>query len=761
MKSLLRLVFKYSNLFIAAVILVTAFFVWQSAQVVIDPNTDSLFPEDKARAEYLLNEFGVEESAQQVLFLGVKSSDTMTIEKLQAFSKVLDELSAFPEIDSILSPFNFPVFDKQGAKFLVTTSGPAGAPPSTEDELETFKRRLLNDPYATGSVVAENGEVICALLNNENITYPDEFMERFAAAISVLDDDFDDVFYSGEIPIAQRTTSYIASDIVTLIILIVVVMVVIFYLSFGTLRGVILPLLVVAAGGVWSIGFMTLMGWKLTIVSVTIPPLVLAIGSSYSIHILNEYYRNASLGNENSDWLFDSVLHVNKTVLLAALTTIVGFVSLMTSSILPVKQFSVSVIVGIITCALMSLFLLPAVLSKLSFPAVKHIDKIRSGFFSSLMDRMGPFIYRKVVIFGGILAALFVVFMISKGSITNQADYLEYFPADDPVIQHNAKILEYTGGAQALNITLKAPEGEEKYFLRPDVLAAVSDLEIQLAEINNVQKVVSFSTMLKNGGRVMFGKYEIPKSTGLIMLLSRYMKLVSGTGLDAEMISEDYNTMTIFLRVYDQEHMKFITETDIRALNEKVIGLTAQHIPDDVDSITWGDTVLFLSTSQIMNKEQTFSTVLSLFMVFIITAIIFRSFKFGIVSLVPLLTGIMCYYITMALFGIPMDMTTMLVTNIAIGVGVDDSIHFLLQFRRQMKKTEGNLSDAFSTTFSITGRPIVLTTLSIVAGLMVLCFASFKPLVYFGLLVSVSLLAAMIGTLVFLPVFIRLVHIKR
>ena len=586
-------------------------------------------------------------------------------------------------------------------------------------------------------------------------------MKKFSESISVLYDDFDNVYFTGEIPFAKQTTSYLASDLLLLIVLALIVMVVIFYISFGTIRGVVLPVIVVAAGAVWAIGFMHLMGWRITIVSITIPVLVLAIGSSYSVHILNEYYRTAVLKADDHNWLFNSVLHVNNTVILAALTTIAGFVSLMTSSLQPVKQFSASIIVGILTCAIMSIFLLPAMLSKLPLPRGKQVERVKNGRFTSVMHKIGPAIYKRVIVFGLILAAVTAVFLITKSRIIYQADYLEYFPADDPVLVNNSKILEYTGGAQALNISLKAPDGADKYFLEPAVLAVVAELEAEIASIANVQKIVSFSTMLQDGGNVMFGKREIPKSKGLIRLLSRYLKLVSGIGLDAQIISEDYNSINIFLRVYDAEHLHYITETDIRELNMTVSELVKEYMPAEVEWTTWGDTVLFLSTSQIMNREQIVSTVLSLFMVFVITAVIFRSLKFGFVSLVPLLTGIMSYYITMALLGIPMDMTTMMVTNIAIGVGVDDSIHFLLQFRRQMSLEKGDVKRAFTQTFSITGRPIVLTTLSIMAGLLVLCFASFKPIVYFGLLVSVSLFAAMIGTLVFLPVMIRMVHIKR
>lgn len=751
MKKLLSLVLQKPVLFIVLSALLTIFFSWQLSKASIDPNTDSLFPKDEQRADYLQDVFGVTEEAQQVLLLGVKDDFTMSVEKIRLFKEVIDEIEGFEEINSSLTPFNFPLFAKNGAALQLTTAGPQAGAPQTTAELETFKKRLTEDDYAYGSVAAENGTVLCALFYNKNISNPDEFMRRFNQAASRLDSVFEEVFFSGEIPFAQRTTEYLLRDLLVLVISAAAVMILIFYLSFRTVRGVILPMAVVVTGSVWSVGLMSLLNWPITIISITVPPLVLAIGSSYAIHILNEYYRS-------EESLLEAVLHVNKTVLIAALTTTAGFISLMSSSIQPVKQFSAVVIAGIITCAAMSLFLLPSILSIIKAPNQKQIKRVQTGRFSRIMKAAGTVVYRHTVIILIIFAAIFTVFIVSKNSIPYQADYLEYFPSEDPVIQNNKKILEYTGGTQALNITLKAPEGSDKYFLQPEVLAAVSSLETEIDKIVDVQKVTSFTTMLKNANRVMSGTSELPQNRGLVMLLARYMKLISGTGLDAGLVSADYNTMSIFLRVYDGENLKYITETGIRRLNSEIEALVNSYIPSEIESARWGDTVMFLSTSRIMNREQAFSTALSLLMIFIITSVIFKSVKFGIISLVPLFTGIMVYYIAMAVFRIPMDMTTIMVTNIAIGVGVDDSIHFLLQYRKQMEENGRSVEEAVKKTFVIAGRPIVLTTAAIVAGMMIFCFASFKPIVYFGLLVSVSLTAAMIGTLVFVPTVIRIFH---
>ena len=147
---------------------------------------------------------------------------------------------------------------------------------------------------------------------------------------------------------------------------------------------------------------------------------------------------------------------------------------------------------------------------------------------------------------------------------------------------------------------------------------------------------------------------------------------------------------------------------------------------------------------------------LSFLFIFILTAIVFRSIGFGLYALIPLGMGIMLNFIFMFVAHIPMDMTTVMFSIVVIGVGVDNSIHFMLQYRKQINMYPGNVRRVIYHTLKITGRPILLTTASIVGGLLVLCFASFVPIIYFGLLVAMALFFAALGTLLILPVILSL-----
>jgi hypothetical protein len=179
-------------------------------------------------------------------------------------------------------------------------------------------------------------------------------------------------------------------------------------------------------------------------------------------------------------------------------------------------------------------------------------------------------------------------------------------------------------------------------------------------------------------------------------------------------------------------------------------------LPEAIKTEIWGMSLQYLALSDLLRQTLVKSMLLSIIFVLIIATLAFRSPVYGLLTIVPLVSGVMLNFILMALLGIPLDMTTIMVSSIAVGVGVDDAIHFLLHYRRQVKVYPDDHRQALGETLIITGRPILLTTLSIAAGLIVLALASFRPIVYFGVLVVFTLSAACASTLIVLPALLLL-----
>ncbi|MDC7235888.1 MAG: MMPL family transporter, partial [Spirochaetales bacterium] len=514
-------------------------------------------------------------------------------------------------------------------------------------------------------------------------------------------------------------------------------------------------------GAVWSVGFMSLAGFRLTVVSVIVPSLILTIGSSYTIHVLNEYFRNArAVDSGDIEWLADAVEHVIRTVILAALTTIISFLSLLTTSMAPVQEFGLSIALGILFCAVLALFFLPATFKLMGPPREHHKQTIDKGNLTRIVEKTGTWAARHSFISLGLFTALIILFLIFYPNVKNQSDYLAYFPDDDQVIQDTRAIIRHTGGSQGFNITLSAPGGEEGYFLNPEVLNTVNALEEELEQKSFVNSLLSFNRIVKTMNQSISGDYRIPESRGLILLLNRYFRMISSDMFslenDSTVMNSDATTITLYMKVSNPETFNYLNEDDLRILLSDINQLLEEHIGDTMTVDIWGNTLLLLDATKTIKQDQLISTLLSMVLGVIVTFLFFRVLSSSLLALVPLFSGISCYFIIMYLFDIPLDMTTILVTNVTVGVGLDDAVHFLLQYRSQRQKL--SYPEAIASTLRITGRPIVLTTLSLVAGLLVLCFASFTPIVFFGALIAGTLFSAMAGTVIFIPAALTLIE---
>ena len=163
-----------------------------------------------------------------------------------------------------------------------------------------------------------------------------------------------------------------------------------YFLGFHAARAVFLPMSVVVFGTIWAVGLMGIFGFPLTVVSIVTPPIVLTLGSSYSIHILNSYYRKAKAHQGETDpmWIADAVSDVNNTIFLASSTTVAGLLSLLATTLTQTRQFAISTSFGIIACALLSLFYLPAALAMMKNPKTGISDKVNGGFFSRCMEKL-------------------------------------------------------------------------------------------------------------------------------------------------------------------------------------------------------------------------------------------------------------------------------------------------------------------------------------------------------------------------------------
>jgi hypothetical protein len=205
------------------------------------------------------------------------------------------------------------------------------------------------------------------------------------------------------------------------------------------------------------------------------------------------------------------------------------------------------------------------------------------------------------------------------------------------------------------------------------------------------------------------------------------------------------------IRIFNGAEQRPIDEKDTRRITGQLDVLLEKELPEGVAWEIDGLSLNFLELSGTMRRDFLVSTLAALAVIGILCSIAFRSLRFGFLALVPMSAGIAITFVLMGFIGIPLDMTTIMMSCVAIGVGVDNAIHFLLRYREEQRKNPDDRALVASETLRHTGRPIVVTTLSIVFGLAWFILADFRPIMYFGLLIVLTLATSCLATLILLP----------
>lgn len=746
-------------LIILIISLITIFLGYFALQVELDSNIQNLVPEDE-QVTALLKEHGFEEGTYRMLILAIEAEDRSLydLEGLQLFEKVIEQVAALEGITESISPFSTISFRREGTRLAVSTPGPEGRAPKDQAELNAFKLAIAADPTLEGIVRSPDSSILAACFYCGPSDDTREFMKQFSSTIEPLKEYYQ-VYASGDYVFTALTESYMSKDLSVLLILSSLCILLFFYLGFRSPRAVLLPFVSVLIGTVWSLGLMAIFSIKLTIIGIMMPPLVITLGTSYSIHLLNEYYRSLPSGSFEQKWILAGVRRISSTILVAAFTTAAGFLSLLATSLQQSREFGLSSVFGIASSCLLALFFLPAVLKLLDPPEQRFAEAVRGGKLTLFMGRLAVVVHRWRYGILCLFGLCILGFALAGPRMTHQSDYLNYFPRSEPIVQDLVYLTEQLGSFQPVNITLKAPEGTKDYFLRPDVLESVVACEEGLRKLEAVQRIRSFPQYLCSMNTIMTGEQGLPEQRGLLMVTSRLFRVFDQSTTDAMarcFIDQDYSQITLNLLVRNPETGLLVNDQAFSELYEQIGRITSEHLPEEVETQIWCNALVYLNLSRVMNTDQLLSVILSLLAIFFTSLLILKDLRYSLLILVPLLFGLMVNTIFMVLFSIPRDMISLMVSSVAIGVGVDDAIHFMLQYRQQ-REVHLDVRRALYATLRVTGRPILLTTISILAGMLVLTAASFGGIAIFGLLVSVTLLSTMVGTLVFLPACLSVV----
>ena len=745
----------------------------EKGEVVPIPSRTNSFSEEEFEnpggfepVEMVVNEFNGDKTGGRFSdgYVIIFSSERMfEPEVLNKIYEVRDNLSKRYEIGQCLSPFDYVTVEKRSTRLSIVPIAPVKQGETwTEEDAEIFYERLMNDDVAKNYLYTDGGHTIMIYYRARGLN---------ATSIAELDTivnplrEYGRVALNGGGLISNAVMNYLNKDLITLLALCFAIMLAVYYFSFHSFRAMLLPASLSIIGIIWTLGTMALAGYKLTIVTVLTPCLVLTLGSSYSIHMVSEYFE--AMVEKDGNRLASHFTRISKTIFFAMATTVAGFLSLLICRTPMFKEFGITISIGVFYCAILAFTYIPAMLSKMRPPKQKQINTVENGLLTKIIEKMSNGITKYWYIFLILLLIIIVVFAFVRDDIGFDSNYMSYFPEDDPIVQDSIYFAKTLGGTDPYYLTITAPNNEPGFFLKSENLKDVYAYECAvLAADPDIVQSLSFTQYVSFLNKVYNGKTEIPNNNGLINLLYRVLNQIEGqigsNVLDV-LINEDASEITLSMRNYDYVEQDLQTTSSARRL-EQTLDYYRYMLPEGTSSEIHCAASSGVRASDMIMVDQNRSTILSYVITFILAAIAVASIRYGISTVVPVAVGVMINYIFMWGVGIPFDIVTVGFSSVAIGTGVDDAIHFLLRYRSKRKTNpEQSVPEALRENIRETGRPMFLTTISVDAGLLMLLFASYTPIKLFGVLLSLALTAAMLAALCILPpvlIFADKIHSK-
>ena len=597
------------------------------------------------------------------------------------------------------------------------------------------------------------------------------------------------IYLGGPDMITADMIDFIKSDLAIFGIGILLFMLATLAFIFRAIRWVILPVVICAICLTIVLGFLSWIDWRLTVISSNFVSLLLIITLALTIHLIVRYreLQAAKPKEDQRQLVTETIESMAKPCFYTVLTTIVAFSSLVVSNIRPVIDFGWMMTIGIVVALVISFIVMPAgmmIIGKEKVAAKKDGSSTITSKFASFTERHGA-----VVLLFALLLTLLSGYGISRLEVENR--FIDYFKSDTEIYRGMEVIDTALGGTTPLDIIIQAPTFEQSY-----AITTVNDIDNDEYDLDD--EYYEFDELDEYGEIDEYGDIEIDNavaplkesywfsSAGLKVLselteflqsqpeIGKVSSLVQLNQVAADLTGHKLNDFEIaFMRkslsedIYKQLVAPYLIEDldeariQLRAmetagLNRKELLAKIQKFATqdagiaETDIRFTGLLVLYNNMLQSLFKSQIMTLGAVFIGIMLMFLILFRSLKLSLIAIIPNFLAAGTVLGGMGIFKIPLDMMTITIAAITVGIGVDHSIHYITRFRREFAKDNNYLASMHRAHNSI-GQALFYTAITIIIGFSILALSNFIPSIYFGLLTGLAMIAALLGSMTLLP----------
>jgi len=797
------IVFGKPRLVILALSLFVAFFAWHAQNFRLDASADSLLLENDPVLEFsreVSERYGTGDS---VIVAYTPKNDLFDRSSLSRLTQLRDDLLSIPRVDAVDSILNVPVFgdtpltgisedyltildeeqDLQLAQeeimanpvfqnaLLSLDGNTAGLLVAFEiDERSRellFQRTTLQNSQRSGELTPDEvGELqrVEAEYAKYSVFAADQQHELIGRIRGVLESYKDEaqIFLGGAPMIADDLVTFVEADLRTFSIAVVLLIIVALGLIFKKLRWVTMPLLCCGVAGTIMVGILGLMDWRVTVVSSNFISLLLIITISLTVHLMVRYreLRATRHYSNHGKLLRHSVKSMFRPCFYTALTTAVAFGSLIVSGILPIITFGWMMMMGVATALIVAFTLFPAVMSSLKEDDTIFSSDLRLNLTSALAKFTDNFKGKILVIYGLIL----ILSILGLTRLRVENSFIDYFRESTEIYQGMSLLDEKLGGTLAFDVIVDLPldpdefddsfgggfddgfgsdEDNDAYWFTAPKMNQIEEIHNYLDADPLTGKVLSFGSVIQLAKILNDGE----PIDGLLwaLLYSRIPETLKDTVLNP-FVSVDDNQLRFNVRVIESAEDLNRDEL-LRRIEE---GIESEFgFADDQVRLS-GILVMYNNVLQSLFQSQILTIGVVMLAIMLMFLTLFKSLPIAIICIIPNAIAAALVLGIMGWLDIPLDIMTITIAAISVGIGVDNTIHYMERFRREFSRF-GNYRETMFCCHNSIGRAMYFTSMTIVAGFSILSLSNFIPTIVFGLLTSFAMLVALIGSLTLLP----------
>lgn len=667
------------------------------------------------------------------------------LEKFDSLGKSIKPLEQILDVQSITTikyPIISPLFTTQiDAVHIDDTS-----------RYEEDKERLLEDERFVGNLISEDAKsVVLFAKTTDKMSQSDAENLMDSVRYLVNSFEFDNQHYLGRSNFQKELVRMQKREIIVSAAISNVLVIIILYLIFRTFWGTVISMGSVVLGLLLFMGFLGATGRELNAMAALYPVLMVIVGTSDVIHILSKYIDELKKGKDKESAIWIAIKEIGLATLLTSITTAIGFASLVSSKIFPIRDFGINAAFGVIIAYITVVFFTTAVVSKFDVNQIIKLGKGESFWTNSMVwfNKYTKNNQGKIIV-GGLATIAICIYGISL--ITTNYRIESNLPKGGEITEDFLFFEKNFVGFRPFEIAVfvKGDYKADDY----EVVQEIVKIENHLKEYPEIQRVNSITTIYKSINKATKANrqiaYKMPESrTKFEQYKSKYVEKLPDDAINV-LISKDEKNTRISGRILD------IGADNIREITGNIDDWAAMNLDTSIVAMKQTGTSLVVDkNAEYVRNSILWGLGLAMLIVSGLMVLLFQNLKMLIISIIPNLIPLLIAGAVLGFGGVELEAGISIVFAIIFGIAVDDTIHFLSKFK--LARNKGlNVDDAIEITFLETGKAICLTTVILFFGFMILLFSVHPPSIIVGILISVTLFSALFGDLFFIPVLIRL-----